>query len=60
MSDNFLRQLQQLINCDPQRCIKNQCPLYYEEEDRCLYENVLSAFEITIKEKFKNRNKEED
>jgi hypothetical protein len=59
VSEAFLRQLNIIMQCDPKKCAKKECPNYYEQEDKCLWENVVSAFEITMKEKFKDRNKEE-
>jgi len=58
MSKAFITKLQQLTNCDPNKCIKEQCPIYNPDEDKCMYENVLNTFTIIMQEKFKERNKE--
>ena len=59
MNQIFLNHLQQLINCEPLQCIKNNCPNYNEQEDKCMYAEIVNTFSAIIKEKFKHRNKEE-
>lgn len=60
MSEDFLRRLNILIQCNPSQCQGQNCPLYYWETGKCLWENMLSAFESTIKIKFENRNPKEE
>ena len=58
MNQIFLNHLQQLLNCDPTKCIGTQCPNYYADEDKCMYAEIASTCCVLIKEKFKGRNKE--
>ena len=60
MTQILLLKLQQLINCDPTKCLKEECPIYQIEEDRCNYDVVLSTCMAILMDKFKERNKEEE
>lgn len=59
MTQQLVKRIQQLINCDPTHCARQQCPLFYNG-DVCTYATALAAFEAIIKEKFKDRNKKEE
>lgn len=60
MSDTLLKRIQILIDCEPSQCLTTQCPNYNEEENKCIYVQVLWTFSTVLKEKFKDRNKEEE
>lgn len=52
MNDRFLKHIEYLVNCDPNKCLKSQCPNYLEEENRCMYLQILSAFTAMMRQKF--------
>jgi len=52
MSDRFLKHIEYLVNCDPNKCLKSKCPNYFEEENRCMYLPVLLAFTAMMRQKF--------
>lgn len=60
MSPTFLKQFQQLIDCDPTKCKHLDCPNYLAVKDKCMWYEVLSAFDSEIKNKFNERNKSND
>ena len=59
MNEIFLKNLNKILNCDPNHCEGLNCPLC-RENSKCTWKQVLSAFDIAIEEKFKNKNKNFD
>lgn len=59
MNEIFLKNLNKILNCDPNHCEGLSCPLC-RENGKCTWKQVLSAFDIAIEEKFKNKNKNFD